>query len=72
MKKFKRNAVILAVLLFVCVAVYLNWAYNKTAPRPRLSASGTQGGPAGDGGGCRALLHTRIRAMTRRISPRRV
>ena len=26
---FKRNAVILTVLLFVCVAVYLNWSYNK-------------------------------------------
>ena len=29
MKVFKRNAVILTVLLFVCVAVYLNWSYNK-------------------------------------------
>jgi len=29
MNAFKRNAVILTVLLFVCVAVYLNWAYNK-------------------------------------------
>lgn len=29
MKAFKRNAVILTVLLFVCAAVYLNWAYNK-------------------------------------------
>jgi stage III sporulation protein AH len=29
MKKFKRNAVVLTVLLFVCAAVYLNWAYNK-------------------------------------------
>ncbi len=32
MKLWKRNAVIAAVLLFVCVAVYLNWAYeNKSA-----------------------------------------
>ncbi len=29
MKTLKRNAVILSVLLFVCVAVYLNWQYNK-------------------------------------------
>lgn len=28
MKVFKRNAVIVTVLLFVCVAVYLNWSYN--------------------------------------------
>lgn len=29
MKVFKRNAVIIVVLLFVCVAVYLNYSYNK-------------------------------------------
>ena len=29
MKVFKRNAVILTVLLFVAVAVYLNWSYNR-------------------------------------------
>ncbi len=29
MKAFKRNAVIITVLLFVCVAVYLNWSYGK-------------------------------------------
>ena len=29
MKRFKRNAVILTVVLFVCVAAYLNWTYNK-------------------------------------------
>ena len=29
MKIFKRNAVVIAVLMFVCVAVYLNWLYNK-------------------------------------------
>jgi stage III sporulation protein AH len=28
-KTFKRNAVIITVLLFVCVAAYLNWSYNK-------------------------------------------
>lgn len=29
MKAFKRNAVVITVLLFVAVAVYLNWSYNR-------------------------------------------
>jgi len=29
MKVFKRNAVVITVLLFVCVAVYLNWSYSR-------------------------------------------
>lgn len=29
MKNAKRNVVIVAVLLFVCAAVYLNWSYNN-------------------------------------------
>ena len=29
MKTFKRNAVIVTVLIFVCVAVYLNWTYTR-------------------------------------------
>ena len=29
MKTFKRNAIIIVVALFVCVAAYLNWSYNK-------------------------------------------
>lgn len=29
MKKAKRNVIIVTVLLFVCAAVYLNWAYNN-------------------------------------------
>ena len=29
MKVFKRNAVIITVLLFVAAAVYLNWSYNR-------------------------------------------
>lgn len=29
MKAFKKNAVIITVMLFVCVAVYLNWSYDK-------------------------------------------
>lgn len=31
MKSFKRNAVIIVVALFVCVAAYLNWSYSKNA-----------------------------------------
>ena len=30
MKAFKRNAIILTVLLFVCAAIYLNWSYNNS------------------------------------------
>ena len=29
MKLWKRNAVVAAIVLFVCVAVYLNWSYNQ-------------------------------------------
>ena len=29
MKKFKRNIIVLFVLVFVCAAVYLNWSYNQ-------------------------------------------
>ncbi len=31
MKLWKRNAVVAAIVLFVCVAVYLNWSYGQTA-----------------------------------------
>lgn len=31
LKKFKRNAVLITVIAFVCVAVYLNWSYNNKA-----------------------------------------
>ncbi len=30
MKLWKRNAVVAAIVLFVCAAVYLNWSYNQT------------------------------------------
>ena len=29
MKLWKRNAVVVAIVLFVCAAVYLNWSYQK-------------------------------------------
>lgn len=31
MKLWKRNAVVAAIVLFVCVAVYLNWSYQHEA-----------------------------------------
>ena len=37
MKNVKRNAVIVTVLLFVCVAVYLNWSYNNRWGEPDRS-----------------------------------
>ena len=39
MKVFKRNAVIVTVLLFVCVAVYLNWSYNRNGEDENVSAN---------------------------------
>jgi len=43
MRLFKRNAIILTVIMFVCVAVYLNWAYNRPAADDVLdSTSETQ------------------------------
>lgn len=38
MKTFKRNAVIITVLLFVCVAAYLNWSYNKNSDNSETAA----------------------------------
>lgn len=29
LKLWKRNAIVLAIVLFVCGAVYMNWSYNK-------------------------------------------
>ena len=33
MSLWKRNAVIVAIVLFVGAAVYLNWSYNQSAPQ---------------------------------------
>ena len=55
MKRFKRNAVILTVVLFVCVAAYLNWTYSKGSdddpgvPVSTASGSGTSAPPASPG-----------------------
>ena len=56
MKIIKRNAIILAAILFVCVAVYLNWAYNRqeqalTEPDTRESVSTVSTEGAGEGEG---------------------
>jgi len=34
LKNLKRNAVVVVVLLFVCVAGYLNWSYNTKWGKP--------------------------------------
>lgn len=53
MKLWKRNAVVAAIVLFVCVAVYLNWSYQKetsgTADTGKtLGQAALVGGETGD------------------------
>lgn len=36
-KLWKRNAVVATVLLFVCIGIYLNWAYQRDAQTPELT-----------------------------------
>lgn len=36
-KLWKRNAVVATVLLFVCIGIYLNWAYQRNAQTPELT-----------------------------------
>ena len=43
MKLWKRNAVVAAIVLFVCVAVYLNWSYDQGQS---VSALGLEEGSA--------------------------
>ena len=40
MKLWKRNAVVAAIVLFVCVAVYLNWSYAQVDPGDSASVDG--------------------------------
>lgn len=61
MKLFKRNAVILTVLMFVVVAAYLNWSYNRGKEQDALSDAGPAvsgetraGEETGDGQGAAA------------------
>ena len=61
MKVFKRNAVIITVLLFVGAAVYLNWAYGRQQEDSQVSAgsqnteqavsSGNEEGASGESAG---------------------
>ena len=48
-KLWKRNAVVAAIALFVCAAVYLNWNYEQEAQAGKtLGQSALVGGEAGD------------------------
>ncbi len=38
MKIWKRNAVVAAIVLFVCAAVYLNWSYSQDGPHVSVDA----------------------------------
>ena len=54
MKILRRNAIIIAVILFVCAAVYLNWAYNRQEAELEDGTAGRAGSAevladAGDG-----------------------
>lgn len=43
MKAWKRNAVVAAIVLFVCVAVYLNWSYGQdTSASTNLNPDSTK------------------------------
>ena len=48
MSVWKRNAVVVAIVLFVGAAVYLNWSYGKEAAAADGSGDGTEGN-TGDG-----------------------
>lgn len=54
MKLWKRNAVVTAVVLFVLVAVYLNWSYNRnqenTSVGKTLGEATLVGSSSGDSG----------------------
>lgn len=41
MKMWKRNAVVIAIVLFVGAAVYLNWSYNQSAEDPDGESGGS-------------------------------
>ena len=43
MRTFKRNAVIITVILFVSIAAYLNWSYGKTGEPADTAAAESQG-----------------------------
>lgn len=43
MKLWKRNAVVAAIVLFVCAAVYLNWSYSKQGNTVSAGSQPTEG-----------------------------
>jgi stage III sporulation protein AH len=49
-KTFKRNAVIITVVLFVCAAAYLNWSYNRRDDALELDEGASAGVQDGDDG----------------------
>jgi stage III sporulation protein AH len=49
-KIFKRNAIILTMIVFVCAAVYLNWAYNRSGKTSGVSTGANQSAEAGGAG----------------------
>lgn len=50
MKVFKRNAVIITVVLFVAVAVFLNWSYNRGQDLAADNPVATERLPSGEDG----------------------
>ena len=42
MKVWKRNAVVAAIVLFVCVAVYLNWSYGRADTAGSMNGDSTK------------------------------
>lgn len=49
-KVFKRNAIILTVIMFVCVAVYLNWTYGGAGEKAKEAVKAQTGTDAEDVG----------------------
>lgn len=48
MKIWKRNAVVAAIVLFVCVAVYLNWSYDQSSAAASGDSASTAEKTLGD------------------------
>ena len=66
MKVWKRNAVVAAIVLFVCVAVYLNWSYQSG----ETADAGKTLGEAALVNGQTSWWEERQRAPTRHPPPR--
>ena len=57
MKIFKRNAVILTMIVFVCAAVYLNWAYSKSGKTASSTSTSTSANKASTAAGGSGLFY---------------